>query len=134
METSAKRIDGLTLKEATAEWDVMQNGVHRRARKASFHHPVTAVATWYWHHRKVIILNWILDREKGCIRNLANAYNKDGGLAVLYGNIAEKGCIVKTAGVDPSVFHFTGKARVFDSQEDAVNGSSATMFKREMWW
>ena len=62
------------------------------------------------------------DREKGCIRNVEHAYNKDGGLAVLFGNIAENGCIVKTAGVDASIFQFTGTAKVFDSQDDAVNG------------
>jgi len=60
------------------------------------------------------------DREKGCIRNMENAYMHDGGLAVLYGNIAEDGCIVKTAGVDESVLIFSGRARVFDSQDDAV--------------
>ncbi|MDR2637521.1 MAG: dihydroxy-acid dehydratase, partial [Zoogloeaceae bacterium] len=63
-----------------------------------------------------------LDRTHGCIRNKANAYSQDGGLAVLYGNIAEKGCIVKTAGVDESILEFTGKARVFESQEAAVAG------------
>jgi dihydroxy-acid dehydratase len=62
------------------------------------------------------------DRAKGCIRDLEHAYNKDGGLAVLYGNIAEDGCIVKTAGVDPSILKFSGTAKVFNSQEDAVNG------------
>jgi dihydroxy-acid dehydratase len=62
------------------------------------------------------------DREHGCIRNYEHAYNKDGGLAVLYGNIARNGCIVKTAGVDPSVYHFKGTARVFQSQDDACNG------------
>lgn len=63
-----------------------------------------------------------IDRTHGCIRNRANAYSQDGGLAVLYGNIAEKGCIVKTAGVDDSILKFTGIARVFESQEDAVDG------------
>jgi dihydroxy-acid dehydratase len=63
-----------------------------------------------------------LDRTRGCIRDRANAYSQDGGLAVLYGNIAEKGCIVKTAGVDESILKFTGVARVFESQEDAVDG------------
>ena len=62
------------------------------------------------------------DRKGGCIRNLENAYSKDGGLAVLYGNIAPKGCIVKTAGVSESILKFEGKAIVFESQEDAVNG------------
>ena len=61
-----------------------------------------------------------LNREMGCIRDVAHAYSKDGGLAVLYGNIAEDGCIVKTAGVDPSQLTFTGVARIFESQDDAV--------------
>ncbi|WP_374401929.1 dihydroxy-acid dehydratase [Niveibacterium sp.] len=63
-----------------------------------------------------------LDRTAGCIRDVEHAYSKDGGLAVLTGNIAEKGCIVKTAGVDESIWKFTGKAIVFESQEDAVEG------------
>ncbi|GAA5174243.1 dihydroxy-acid dehydratase [Niveibacterium umoris] len=63
-----------------------------------------------------------LDRTAGCIRDVKNAYSKDGGLAVLTGNIAEKGCIVKTAGVDESIWTFTGTAMVFESQEDAVEG------------
>ena len=61
-----------------------------------------------------------LDRATGCIRDRAHAYSQDGGLAVLYGNIAEKGCIVKTAGVDDSILKFSGKARVFESQDAAV--------------
>ncbi|WP_449406240.1 dihydroxy-acid dehydratase domain-containing protein, partial [Massilia phosphatilytica] len=61
-----------------------------------------------------------LDRAEGCIRDRAHAYSQDGGLAVLYGNIAEKGCIVKTAGVDDSILKFSGKARVFESQDAAV--------------
>ena len=61
-----------------------------------------------------------LDRTSGCIRDRAHAYSQDGGLAVLYGNIAEKGCIVKTAGVDESILKFSGKARVFESQDAAV--------------
>jgi len=62
-----------------------------------------------------------LDREGGCIRDQAHAYSQDGGLAVLFGNIAEKGCIVKTAGVDESILKFTGRARVCESQEEAVD-------------
>ena len=60
------------------------------------------------------------DRSTGCIRDAAHAYSKDGGLAVLHGNIAVDGCIVKTAGVDESILKFTGRARVFESQDDAV--------------
>jgi dihydroxy-acid dehydratase len=62
------------------------------------------------------------DRENGCIRSTEHPYSKDGGLVVLYGNIARKGCIVKTAGIDPSIFNFTGNAVVFESQEDSVDG------------
>lgn len=60
-----------------------------------------------------------LDRTNGCIRDIKHCYNKDGGLAVLYGNIAENGCIVKTAGVDPSIYNFTGTVKVFNSQEES---------------
>jgi len=63
-----------------------------------------------------------LDRTHGCIRDAEFAYSKDGGLAVLTGNLAERGCIVKTAGVDESIWKFTGKARVYESQEDSVQG------------
>ncbi|HVM94949.1 MAG TPA: dihydroxy-acid dehydratase, partial [Candidatus Acidoferrales bacterium] len=62
------------------------------------------------------------DAAGGCVRSVENAYSKDGGLAVLYGNLAEDGCIVKTAGVDKSVWTFEGPARIFESQEDACNG------------
>jgi dihydroxy-acid dehydratase len=61
-----------------------------------------------------------LDRRQGCIRDAAHAYTRDGGLAVLFGNLAERGCIVKTAGVDESIWRFTGRARVCESQEEAV--------------
>ncbi|MDT0629141.1 dihydroxy-acid dehydratase [Alteromonas sp. W364] len=63
-----------------------------------------------------------IDREAGCIRNIDNAYSQEGGLAVLFGNLAEDGCIVKTAGVDESIHQFTGPARVYESQDDAVAG------------
>ena len=62
------------------------------------------------------------DRSKGVIRDVTHAFSKDGGLAVLFGNIAEDGCIVKTAGVDESILKFNGTARVFESQDDAVQG------------
>ncbi|MGB0721204.1 MAG: dihydroxy-acid dehydratase [Gammaproteobacteria bacterium] len=63
-----------------------------------------------------------LDRESGCIRDIEHAYSKDGGLAVLYGNIAKDGCIVKTAGVDETILEFSGPAVIFESQEDAIDG------------
>ena len=63
-----------------------------------------------------------MDRQSGCIRDLDHAYSLDGGLAVLFGNLAEDGCIVKTAGVDESIHTFTGQARIFESQDAAVEG------------
>lgn len=69
------------------------------------------------------------DREKGCIRKREHAFSEEGGLAVLYGNIAEDGCIVKTAGVDESIHKFTGIARVFESQDDAVSGILSGLVK-----
>ena len=69
------------------------------------------------------------DRQKGCIRSAKTPYSKDGGLAVLFGNIAQKGCVVKTAGVDESIFRFAGPAKVFHSQEQASNGILAGKIK-----
>ena len=62
------------------------------------------------------------DRANGCIRDLSHAYSQDGGLAVLKGNIAERGCVIKTAGIDASLYRFKGPAKVFDSQEEACEG------------
>jgi dihydroxy-acid dehydratase len=74
-----------------------------------------------------------LDRANGCIRDKAHAYSQDGGLAVLFGNIAEKGCIVKTAGVDDSILRFTGRARVA-SQDEAVEGILADQVRPATSW
>ena len=109
-----------TLGEAIARWDIMQahdNGVFEFFKAAPGGVP-TQVA--FSQNRRWNELD--MDRSQGVIRDRANAFSQDGGLAVLYGNIAEKGCIVKTAGVDESIWKFTGRARVFESQEDAVEG------------
>jgi dihydroxy-acid dehydratase len=109
-----------TLGEALAQWDIVQAGdeaVREFFRAAPGGVP-TQVA--FSQNRRWKELD--SDREHGVIRNKAHAFTADGGLAVLYGNIAEKGCIVKTAGVDESIWTFTGKARVYESQEDAVDG------------
>ena len=71
-----------------------------------------------------------LDREKGCIRSVKNAYSKDGGLAVLFGNVALEGCIVKTAGVDSSILKFKGPARIFESQDTACTGILGRKIKK----
>jgi dihydroxy-acid dehydratase len=109
-----------TLGEAIDVWDVVREHdvkVHEFYKAAPGGIPTQ---TAFSQDRRFNELD--LDRTHGCIRNLANAYSKDGGLAVLYGNIAEDGCIVKTAGVDDSILKFTGKARVYESQDDAVAG------------
>jgi dihydroxy-acid dehydratase len=107
-----------TLGEALHTWDVMHahdNHVFDFYRAAPGGVP-TQVA--FSQDKRFNELD--LDRTKGCIRDVANAYSKDGGLAVLYGNIAENGCIVKTAGVDESIWTFKGRARVYESQDSAV--------------
>ncbi|ANQ83776.1 dihydroxy-acid dehydratase [Azoarcus olearius] len=109
-----------TLGEALGRWDIMQ--AHDKAVFDFFLAAPGGVPTQvaFSQNRRWSELD--MDRAKGVIRNKANAFSQDGGLAVLYGNIAEKGCIVKTAGVDESIWQFTGKARVYESQEDAVEG------------
>ncbi|MBU3696250.1 dihydroxy-acid dehydratase [Dechloromonas sp.] len=109
-----------TLGEAIDRWDVVREHdvkVHDFYKAAPGGVP-TQVA--FSQNRRFNELD--LDRTKGCIRNKANAYSLDGGLAVLSGNIAVDGCIVKTAGVDESIWKFTGRARVFESQDAAVEG------------
>jgi dihydroxy-acid dehydratase len=121
IETNVNRIDGRTLAEAISEYDikretVTEDAVNRfKSAPGGGRNLILGSQNNYYKELDD-------DREKGCIRDYENAYNKDGGLAVLYGNIAENGCIVKTAGVDSSIFKFTGTAKVFDSQDEAVNG------------
>ena len=121
LDSSAVRADGNTLKEALAKNDIMSDTVSEIAVKKYKSAPgggrnlVMGSQESYYKELDT-------DRAEGCIRDYEHAYSKDGGLAVLYGNIARNGCIVKTAGVDPSVYHFKGTARVFQSQDDACNG------------
>jgi dihydroxy-acid dehydratase len=109
-----------TMAEALSRWDVMQahDTTVFEFYKAAPGGVPTQVA--FSQNRRWNELD--MDRSHGVIRDRANAFSQDGGLAVLYGNIAEKGCIVKTAGVDESIWKFTGRARVFESQEAAVEG------------
>jgi dihydroxy-acid dehydratase len=121
LDVSTARADGNTLAEAIAKYDIMSDSATELAIKKYKSAPgggrnlVMGSQETYYKELDT-------DRAEGCIRNYENAYNKDGGLAVLYGNIALDGCIVKTAGVDPSVYHFKGTAKVFQSQDDACNG------------
>lgn len=121
LETEVNRIDGKTLSEAISAFDITNSNVSDEAIR-KFKSAPGGGRNLVMGSQESVYKELDTDREKGCIRDIEHAYNKDGGLAVLFGNIAEKGCIVKTAGVDQSIFKFTGTAKVFDSQEDAVNG------------
>lgn len=109
LDTSVRRVDGLTLAEAIRENDLRSSEVTEEAKKRALAAPggrfnlVLGSQSTYYPAPD-------LDREKGCIRDLGHPYSKDGGLAVLFGNIAKNGCIVKTAGVDESILRFEGKA------------------------
>ncbi|MBN2263880.1 MAG: dihydroxy-acid dehydratase [Prolixibacteraceae bacterium] len=121
LDTNVNRVDQLTLAEALDQFDVMRKSVTPKAIQRYLAAPGYRT-NLVMGSQENMFKELDTDRSKGCIRNLENAYNKEGGLAVLFGNIAKDGCIVKTAGVDPSVFKFNGKAKVFHSQEAAVNG------------
>ena len=119
LHSNAHTVHSKTLKDALTRWDVMQahdNKVFDFFRAAPGGVP-TQVA--FSQDRRWNELD--MDRSHGVIRDKANAFTQEGGLAVLYGNIAEKGCIVKTAGVDESIWTFAGRARVFESQDAAVH-------------
>lgn len=112
------RVDGKTLGEQLRKYDIMGNGIDGDAERIYRSAPGRKFSTVMGSQDE----QWDTldtDRSAGCIRDIEHAYTKDGGLAVLFGNIAHDGCVVKTAGVDPSIWKFSGPAKVFDSQEDA---------------
>jgi dihydroxy-acid dehydratase len=120
LHTNVPTVHSSTLKDALDRWDVMRTEdaeVHRffRAGPAGIPTQQAFSQSTRWDSLD-------RDRENGCIRRLESAYSIQGGLAVLYGNLAERGCIVKTAGVDESILVFEGKARIYESQDAAVNG------------
>ena len=114
-------VHAFTLGDALDAWDVMRRS-RNNAADEFFKAAPGGVPSQTAFSQNSRILDLDLDRTKGCIRSKANAYSQDGGLAVLYGNLAEDGCIVKTAGVDESIWKFTGTAHVFESQDAAVQG------------
>jgi dihydroxy-acid dehydratase len=120
IDSSVMRADGLTLKQALAKYDITSDTADKNAieiyRSAPGGKPNLVMGSQASTYKELDT-----DREQGCIRDIKHAYTEDGGLAILFGNIAENGCIVKTAGVDESIFTFTGTARVFHSQEDSVD-------------
>ncbi|MGE5313659.1 MAG: dihydroxy-acid dehydratase [Acidobacteriota bacterium] len=121
LDTTVFRVDGLTLKEAVEKFDITTTDPDPEA--LSIYHSAPA-------HRRSLVMGsqssryktLDTDRSEGCVRDFDHAYTRDGGLAILKGNIAEKGCVVKTAGVDESLWVFKGPAKVFDSQDSACDG------------
>lgn len=121
LDTSVSRVDGMTLAEAIAKYDILAESIDAEAKRiytsalgGKFSIELGSQNNYY--------KELDTDRATGCIRDLEHAYSKDGGLAVLKGNIAQDGCVVKTAGVDESIWKFSGPAKVFDSQESACEG------------
>ena len=121
VDTTLRRVDGLTLAQEIDQWCILSPNCTEEARKTYRVAPCGRFNIELGS-QKMFYDSFDTDRAEGCIRDVAHAYTKDGGLAVLFGNIARDGCIVKTAGVDESIFHFEGPARVFDSQEAACEG------------
>jgi len=123
IDTNVKRVNGHTLKEDIETYDISKRQpqasnpiaqIYLSAPAGKFCTALGAQETYYE--------SFDTDRANGCIRDIEHAYTKDGGMAVLFGNIAQDGCVVKTAGVDESLWHFEGPAVCFDSQEDACEG------------
>lgn len=117
----AMRVDGVTLGEQLKKYDITVDSVNSEADRIYRSAPGGRFSTKMGSQNT----SWDTldkDRENGCVRSLEHAYTRDGGLAVLFGNIAQDGCVVKTAGVDESIWKFSGPARVFDSQESACDG------------
>lgn len=121
IDGSVKRVDRQTLSEAMQRYNITGEAIDSEADRIYHSAPGHRFSTkmgsqdTQWESLDT-------DRITGCIRDIEHAYTKDGGLAVLFGNIAKDGCVVKTAGVDASLWHFEGSAVVFDSQDEACDG------------
>ncbi len=120
IDTGVGNVSAGTLSAALARWDV--RGEPSTSVQDFYRAAPGGVPTQVAFSQESRFDELDLDREGGVIRDAAHAYSQDGGLAVLYGNLAEQGCIVKTAGVDAAILTFTGTARVFESQDAAVDG------------
>lgn len=121
LDTTVRRVDGTTLAEAIAKYAVCVPEVDAEAQRIYSSAPGGKFCIQLGAQNSTY-KELDTDRANGCIRDLQHAYSKDGGLAVLKGNIAQDGCVVKTAGVDESIWKFSGPAKVFDSQEAACEG------------
>ncbi|MDS4026321.1 MAG: dihydroxy-acid dehydratase [Candidatus Contendobacter sp.] len=120
LHRDARTVHSETLGEALEHWDIARPSSWDAARVRYSAGPA-GIPTQEAFSQSTRWPSLDLDRDSGCIRDLAHAYSQDGGLAVLYGNLAQDGCIVKTAGVDASILTFKGPARVMESQEEAVD-------------
>jgi dihydroxy-acid dehydratase len=121
LHTQVFRADGLGLAEAIEKFDITRPGAVPDAFEIFGSAPAN-VRNLKMGSQTNTYKELDTDRENGCIRSVEGCYSKDGGLAILFGNIAEDGCVVKTAGVDESIFKFSGTAKVFESQDDAIEG------------
>ncbi len=119
IDPTVHRVDSSSLRKTLDSWDITNTSHSKEAQTLYLSAPASAGLNLVLGSQSTMYKEADLDRENGCIRDITHCYSKDGGLAVLYGNIAENGCIVKTAGVDPSIFKFSGTARIFSSQEGA---------------
>lgn len=121
LDTTCIRVHGATLGEDINKYSIMGDQVSEEALRIYSSAPGGVFSNKMGSQNNTYD-TLDTDRADGCIRDVEHAYSKDGGLAILFGNIAQDGCVVKTAGVDESIWHFCGPAKVFDSQEDACEG------------
>ena len=121
LDTSVKRVNGATLAEDIEKYSILKPQTDEEALRIYSSAPAGVFCNKLGAQDKTYE-TLDTDRENGCIRDIEHAYTRDGGMAVLFGNIAQDGCVVKTAGVDESIWKFSGPAVVFDSQEDACEG------------
>lgn len=122
IDSSVSRADGLTLAQAISKYDITKNTIITREAELTYKSAPGNRFNLVMGSQDNYFPTLDIDREAGCIRNVEHAYTKDGGLAILKGNIAQNGCVVKTAGVDESIFKFKGTAKVFHSQDAACEG------------
>lgn len=121
IDSSVSRVDSPSLASTLNQYDLVRESCSKEAKQLYKAAPAQSGLNLVMGSQNTMYPEADLDRKKGCIRDMEHCYSKDGGLAVLFGNIAENGCIVKTAGVDESILKFTGTARVFSSQEAACD-------------
>ena len=121
LDLSCKRVNGATLGEDIEKYSILKENIDPEASRI-YHSAPAGKFSIKMGSQNAQWETLDTDRANGCIRDIEHAYTKDGGLAVLFGNIAKDGCVVKTAGVAPELWHFEGPAVCFDSQEDACEG------------